>query len=197
MRFSLLFLLLFLAGMTNGQEYYTRTAHVHVKSDNKIKSIEADNYQVVAFLSTEDGTIRFEGLLRSFEFRLGALDRVYNSRNVDVSDYPSIRFEGKAIDIHSLDLTNGKTQKLKVKGILYIWDEQRVTETEVSLVSRPGNKIDVVSSFVMRIEEQSVDKLNQLMREKLPKSINVNVSNLGVSRDIEIDVDMKLSPKNW
>ena len=197
MRLSLLFVFIFLTSIVSGQEFYTRTAHVHVKSDNKIKSIEADNYQVVAFISLEDGTIRFEGLLRSFEFRLGALDRVYNSRNIDVSDYPSIRFEGKALDIQSFDLNSSKTQKLRVKGILYIWDEKRITETEVSVIPRSGNKLDVVSSFIMRIEEQSVDKLNQLMREKLPKSINVNVSNLGVSRDIEIDVDMKLSLKTW
>ncbi|NNE27521.1 MAG: hypothetical protein HKN09_11820 [Saprospiraceae bacterium] len=197
MRISLFILFFHLTFTLCAQEFYTRTAHVHVKSDNRIKSIEADNYQVIAFLSLESGDIRFEGLLRSFEFRLGALDRVYNSRNIDISEYPSILFEGKAINIDEFDLNSSKTQTLRVKGNLFIWDEKRVTEVDVNVIVRPGNILDVVSAFNMRIEEQSVDKLNQLMRDRLPKSININTSKLGVSRDIEVDVKMKMGLKNW
>ena len=179
------------------QEYYTRTGHVHVESYNKIKKIEADNHQVISFLNTETGAINFQGLLRSFEFRLGAIDRVVNSRDLDVSAHPKIEFEGKLLKSNQIDFTKPGKHKVTVRGNLFIWDEKRVTEAEGVIHIKPDGRIEAHSNFVMRIEEQSVEKLNDLMRRKLPDVINVNTNTLGVSRDIIIDLNLEYRLKTW
>jgi len=76
---------LFFTTTLSAQKYISRTAHVHIKSTNRITDIEADNYQVASVLDSENGNIDFIGLLKSFEFKLGAADQLFNSKMVDVS----------------------------------------------------------------------------------------------------------------
>ena len=41
----------------------------------------------------------------------------------------------------------------------------------------------------MKIEEASMQKLNQIMKDKLPSVINISTETLGVSRDIIVNLD--------
>ncbi len=172
------------------QAYYSRTGHVHVESRNKLKNIEADNYQIVSTLDLETGVTKFSGLLRSFEFRLGALDRVFNSRDLNVSQYPKIVFEGKVKNFKSIPVNKPGKYKARVSGYLYIWDETRFTEATGTLEVLDNGNIRAVSHFVMTIEDGSVRKLNRLMEQKIPRAFNVNTSTLGVSKDILIDLNL-------
>lgn len=179
------------------QVYYTRTGHVHVKSSNKIKNVEADNYQIISTIDMLTGEVKFEGLLKSFEFRLGALDRVFNSNRINVNQYPKFRFEGTIKGIKNVDLTKKRDYKVMVNGTLYVWDEKRITSA-VGLIRSDGNGgFTAISDFVMRIEEQSMHKLNQLIDEKLPDIVNLSTDSFGVDRDIDIKLDADYKLRNW
>lgn len=188
--FSTLFLLLFVTSLSFGQtKYLTRTAHVYVQSSNSVVDIEADNYQVISSLNPQTGDISFTGLLKSFEFKLGAADQVFNSKSVDVSTHPKIEFKGKVADISKINFAKPGNYKLKVKGMLHLWGLVRETSADGSITVEADGSIKATSDFVMVIEEASVKKINQLMKEKLPAA-NVNTETLGISKKINVKLDM-------
>ena len=172
------------------QKYMSRTAHVHVKSNNRITNIEADNYQVAAVLDSKSGKIEFIGLLKSFEFKLGAADQLFNSKMVDVSAHPNIKFTGQIADIHTINFAKPGNYKITVNGILYLWNEKRTTSAEGTLKVNADGTISGISEFIMMIEESSVAKINQIMKEKLPSAISVDTETLGISRKIDITLNM-------
>lgn len=188
--FLLGYCLLFFCSTLSAQKYISRTAHVHVKSTNRITDIEADNYQVASVLDSENGNIDFIGLLKSFEFKLGAADQLFNSKMVDVSAYPNIKFSGKIADIHKINFNEPGNHTITVNGVLYIWDEKRVTSAVGTLNVNSDGSITGTSEFIMMIEEGSVAKINQLMKEKLPSVISVDTETLGISRKVEVTLNM-------
>lgn len=188
-----IFVLLFHTSLLS-QALLSRTGHVNIRSENNIKNIEADNYQVISQLNLETGEISFEGLLKSFEFKLGALDRVFASDKVNVKQYPKIKFEGKMTGIENVDLSQFGEYQVKVDGYLYIWNEKRRTKATGTLTSiGDGNQVFAYSGFLMTIEEGSMNKIDEILAQKLP-SLGLNTSSLGISRDINVllDVSYKL-----
>lgn len=181
----------------NGQVYYSRTGHVHVSSENDLKEIEADNYQVISTIDFSTGKVRFEALLKSFEFRLGALDRVFNSERINVNQYPKIRFEGRLRKFRKIKLDDNQTKTVDVVGILYIWDEKRKTSAKGTLKLNKNGEIEAISNFKITIEEASMNKLNNLIDSKLPDIINLSTESFGVSRDINIELDVTYMPRTW
>lgn len=182
-----------LIGFSNngfGQKYITRTAHVHVKSTNRITDIEANNYQVASVFDIKTGNIDFIGLLKSFEFKLGAADQLFNSKMVDISAHPNIKFTGQIADIQKINFNQPGNYTITVNGVLYIWNEKRVTSAVGTLTINTDSSITANSDFVMMIEEGSVAKVNQLMKEKLPSVISVDTETLGISRKVEIALNM-------
>jgi len=172
------------------QKYITRTAHVNVKSTNSITDIEADNYQVASVFDRATGNIDFIGLLKSFEFKLGAADQLFNSKMVDVSAHPNIKFTGQIADIHKINFDKPGEYTTTVNGVLYIWDEKRVTSAVGKLKVNADGSIVANSDFTMMIEEGSVAKVNQLMKDKLPSVISVDTETLGISRKVQITLNM-------
>lgn len=171
-------------------KYITRTAHIHVKSTNRVVDIEADNYQVASVLDAQTGKIDFIGLLKSFEFKLGAADQLFNSKMVNVSSYPNIKFSGQIQNMDKINFTQPGTYTLNVKGTLYIWDEKRVTSAKGTVVVNSDGSIKASSNFDMVIEDGSVNKVNELMREKLPKVVTVDTETLGISKTIRVSCEM-------
>jgi len=188
-QFLLLTILCHFAQISFSQSLYSKTGHINVVSENKIKKVEADNYQVYSTVDLNTGDVKFEGLLKSFEFKLGAADRVFSSDKVNVKQYPKIRFEGKIPPV-DLDLNNFSEVTVEVDGTLYLWDEKRRTKATVQITSvGDGKQVFAYSSFLMRIEEASMKKLNQIMKDKLPSVLGINTESLGISRDIIVNLD--------
>jgi len=57
--------------------------------------VEADNYQIAATFNAEDGSLKFQGLLKSFVFDLGLADRIISDKRINVVAKPKILFEGR------------------------------------------------------------------------------------------------------
>ena len=193
MRFFLSLLFVLSASLLFGQDrYFSRTAHVHLKTSNRFMDVEADNYQVFAQLNVDDGALNFTALIKSFEFQLGAANRIIDNKALNVSRHPKANFEGKITNIAQLNLAKPGNYRAKVEGILYVWDEKRKTTADVLITVRPDGSIAAKSNFIMIIEEKNVEKVNHLMREKLPDMLSIDAETLGISRNIYVNLDMIL-----
>ncbi len=177
-------------------KYVTRTAHVNVKSTNRVMDIEADNYQVASVLDINTGRIDFIGLLKSFEFKLGAADQLFNSKMVDVSTHPNIKFSGQIVGFDKINFQSAGTHTIEVKGNLFIWDEKRVTSAKGTLIVNADGTIKASSNFNMVIEDGSVNKVNELMKEKLPSAMTIDVNSLGISKTIKVRCEMTYKRRN-
>jgi len=174
--------------------YFTRVGHVRVNAYSDIMDMEADNYQIAATFNPEDGALKFQGLLKSFVFDLGLADRALSDQRINVVEKPKILYEGRVINFRQIDLTKPGEYTIKVKGNLYIWGYKRVTGTTGTLVVDKDGTIRSKAKFKMTIEEESMDKINELMRKYLPSVLNINANKLGLSRDFFIEANMDLKP---
>jgi hypothetical protein len=196
-KFGVFLLLPFLVSMAFGQpnKYTARTGHIHVESSNRFMDVVADNYQVYAEVEPQSGTIQLTGLMKSFEFKLGALDRAFNSSRIDLSQYSKFRFEGRLVNLDEIDFTKPGTYPGKVTGNLYIGGYKRLTSATGTLEVRPDGRIHADADFDIQIEEESMNTINKLMRERLPSVVALDTDKLGISRKIELRLVANLRPR--
>jgi len=193
MRHLILFFAIFVGlQQVNAQLLSTRTAHISVESGNNIHDIEADNYQAVCKLNTETGQFQMQALLKSFEFQVGAINRLLNTRKLDVTQNPKIKFDGEVTNMEAVNFSQPGTYNVEVFGTLYIWDEKRRTKYNATLTVNEDGSVKGVSTFPITIEEMNVEKINSIMRQKLPSVLAIDVDRLGISRNIDIEAEMLL-----
>lgn len=170
----------------HGQELLCRTGHVNVKSSNALTDIEADNYQVQSTLIRETGEVSFLGLSKSFSLESGALDKAFNSKYVDVSGYSKFSFSGLIKNLDEIQFATPGEYPFNVSGILQIGAESRITSVIGTLIVNRDFTIQAYSDFTITIEQENVNQINTLLKERLGNYINM--SSLGISRDIELSV---------
>lgn len=186
---------IFLHTTAFSQQYFTRTGHIHVNSSSKVMNMEADNFQMNSRFNAQTGEATFTGLIKSFEFDLGLADRILHNKRINVVEQPKILFEGSITGLEDKDLSVPGEHTVTVAGNLYIWGYKRVTSAQGTVTVNPDGTLQAVSNFEMVIEEESVDKINELMRQYLPDIISVDAEELGLSREINVGVNMNYRPK--
>ena len=174
--------------------YFSRVGHVKVNAYSDLMDMEADNYQIAATFNSEDGSLKFQGLLKSFVFDLGLADRIISDKRINVVEKPKILFEGRVINFRQVDLNTPGEYSIKVKGNLFIWGYKRVMITTGTLIVNEDGSLSSEAQFKMKIEEESVQKVNELMRQHLPAILNVDANKLGLSRDFYVQANMDLKP---
>jgi hypothetical protein len=189
--FILLGLIIFYTSVY-AQNYFTRTAHINVKSANKVQNIVADNYQVACELNTSTGQFKMIALIKSFEYQIGAVNRIMDTRNVDVTEYPKITYDGKIANLKDINFSKPGSYPVKFKGMLFIWDEKRVTDADGTLTIKSDGTIEGKSNFTVSIEEVNTQKIDMIMRQKLPVSLNLQPNTLGISKNIQINATVIL-----
>jgi hypothetical protein len=173
--------------ITQAQNYLTRTARINIKSANKVQNIVADNYQVACQLNAQTGEFKIIALIKSFEFQIGAMNRVMNTRDIDVTEYPKITYDGKIANLNQVNFSKPGSYPVKFKGILYIWDEKRLTDADGFITVKSDGTIEGKSNFTIAVEEVNLQKIDQIMRQKLPVSLNLQPNTLGISKNIQVN----------
>lgn len=167
-------------------KYVSRTGHIHIKSTNRLMDIEADNFQVYCILDPSTGEVSLNGLMKSFEFKLGALDRAYNSDRINLGPYSKFSYSGILNNYKSINFDKPGTYDASVIGTLQIGGFTRKTDARGRIFVAANGTIRTETSFILTIEEKSMQTINQLMREKLPSIVSVDTKKLGVSRNIQL-----------
>lgn len=177
------------------QKFTSRTGHVHVESSNRFMDVVADNFQVYSELNPTTGKVSFTGLMKSFEFKLGALDRAFNSDRVDLRQYSKFQFDGEVSNVKDIDFDTPGVYRAVVKGNLLIGGYKRVTSAVGEIEVLPSGRLKADADFTIRIEESSMNTINQLMKEKLPSAVSLDTDKLGISRDIRLQLSANYRPR--
>lgn len=170
------------------QQYVDRTAHIHVEAANNFFDLVSDNYQVSSILDRETGKVNFLGLLKSFEFQVGGLDRVFNSKLTETLYHPKFKYIGNITNIGSVNFDRPGKYPVTYEGILYVWDEKRITPGKGTIEISTDGTISIYSDLSFMIEEASMEKANMLMKRYLPPGVAIDVENLGISRQVHVEI---------
>jgi hypothetical protein len=177
-------------------KYTCRTAQIHIETSSRFMDVVADNYQVYTEVNPNTGKVIFQGLMKSFEFEMGALDRAFNSSSVDISQYSKFNFDGRITNLARIDFNSPGTYNVNVEGQLFIGSYIRKTSAQGSIKVLADGRLESVADFTIRIEEESMNTINELMRKKLPSVVSLDTDQLGISRDIKINLKANYRPRN-
>lgn len=177
-------------------DYLTRTGHIHVNAYSKMMDVDANNYQVAGLFDPITGNIQFTALIKSFIFDLGMADRIINDERINVVEKPKVFYEGTITNLADIDLKTTGEYVIHVSGTLHIWGMTRITGARGTLEVLKDGSLKTSAKFKMTIEEESMKKVNDLMKEYLPSAISVDANKLGISRDVYIETNMTLKETN-
>jgi len=177
------------------QSFDTRTAHLYVKSSSKFMDVEANNYQIYSDVNFAAATVNFTGLMKSWEFEMGAIDRAFNSDRLNLDGYRKFTFEGKILDPSAIDLSTPGRYEIKVKGPLTIGANKRQMNATAVCYVKVNGDIDVESDFSFKIEEANMEQINKLMRERIPQVVSLDSQTLGISRTINVKLFLTYNPQ--
>ena len=172
--------------IAHAQSYVTRTGHINIKSANNVQNIVADSYQVACQINAQNGQTKIIALIKSFDYQVGAMNRLMNTRDIDVSDFPRITFDGKISNIDKINILKQGKYNIHLSGKFFIWDETSPAEIDGKLTVKADGSAELKSNFTIGIERLDTKKIDALMRQKLPKSINLPANSLGISKNVQI-----------
>ncbi len=185
----ILLMLVMPMSLAQAQNYITRTAHINVKSANKVQNIVADNFQAACLFNAKTGQFKLIALIKSFEYQIGAMNRVMNTRNINVTEYPKITYDGTIVNLKQINLSKPGSYPFKFNGMLYIWDEKRLTSAGGILTVLNDGAIHMKSDFTISLKEAYTQKIDTIMRQKLPFALNLKPNTLGISKDIQVKAE--------
>ena len=191
-KYFVLLIIIFSFSIVHAQKFITRTAHVNIKSANKVQNIVADNYQAACLLNSQTGQFKLIALIKSFEYQIGAMNRIMNTRDIDVTEYPKITFDGKIVNLKEVNLNKPGIYPVRFKGVLYVWDETCTSDADGTLTVLNDGTIEEKSSFTIAVEKIDVGKIDMIMRQKLPVSLNLQSNTLGISKNIQVKIEVIL-----
>ncbi|MES2778104.1 MAG: YceI family protein [Bacteroidota bacterium] len=117
-------LFVLLAGMvfttaSLAQVQFTRNGKISFFSNTPVEDIKAQNNEVVSFLDTKTGELRYQVLIKGFVFPKAAMQVHFNSKQYMNSDlFPQSSFKGNITNLAEVNFSKDGTYKVKVKGDL-------------------------------------------------------------------------------
>lgn len=171
------------------QNYFTRSGHIHMVSKTGIFDLETDNYQVFSTLNTKTGQVTFAALIKSFEFDVAMADRYLDNNHIEMKEFPKVELKGRIDDISSVNFNKPGKYNVTISGLFAAnGQERRAKAIGTIVVSSKG--ITAESHYTLRLPESSVAEINKVLRNKLPSMLQIDAKTIGISRNIEIDVNM-------
>lgn len=172
---SIIFIIMLLSATysISAQKYISKNGHVWFYSHTPVEDIKAHNRQVVSILDTEDGTIQFSMLIKSFEFKIALMQEHFNENYMESDKFPKAGFKGKIENLSEIDFKKEGTYPAEVKGDLTIHGVTNPVSTSGTLTVS-GNNIITKAKFIVIPKDYDIE-IPSVVENKIAKKIEVNV----------------------
>lgn len=174
MKYIILTLILILnLSWAEGKKLISKTGHIMFYSHTPVEDIEAHNRQAVGILDTEEGTLEFMLLIRSFEFEKKLMQEHFNENYMESDKFPKSTFKGAIINPDQIDFNTPGTYKADVSGDLSIHGvERKVTVSGKFMVQNDG--INTEAKFIVKPADFGI-AIPDVVKNKIAKEIEVTV----------------------
>ncbi|MES2649690.1 MAG: YceI family protein [Bacteroidota bacterium] len=125
-----------LVQIVSAQIFYTKNGYITFYSHTSIEDIKAENFEAVSFIDATKGELRFQVLIKGFQFPKATMQQHFNNASyMDSDKFPKSEFKGNIINlnavnfkkdgIYNIDVTgdltmHGVTKKITQKGTITI-----------------------------------------------------------------------------
>jgi polyisoprenoid-binding protein YceI len=135
------------------QVQFTRNGQIVFFSSTAVEDIKAQNNEVVSFLDTKKGEVRFQALVKGFIFPKAAMQQHFNSKQYMYSDsFPQASFKGNITNLAEINFSKNGTYKAKVKGELTMHGVTKAVTAEGN-ITIAGGAASVLSVFKVNRED--------------------------------------------
>ncbi|MEO7309855.1 MAG: YceI family protein [Chitinophagaceae bacterium] len=179
-------LVFFIAGIAFGaasfaQVQFTRNGKISIFSSTPVEDIKAENNEVISFLDTKKGELKFQVLIKGFIFPKAKMQEHFNSKDYMNSDqFPQAAFLGNIANLKAVNFNKDGTYKVKVTGNLTLHGITKPAAADGILMIVKG-AVNAKAVFKITREEYGVI---------VPAFMGAKIA-----KDIEITVDCKYAPK--
>lgn len=163
---------LFLSIAVFSQKLYTKTGLTEFKASvEAFEPVEAKNNSTSAVLKAESGDIAALLFIKAFDFRVALMQEHFNENYMDSNKFPKATFKGKVEGFNLGEIST--TKEYTIKGSLTVRGVKKDIET-VATFTKSGDKLRMQASFSVKPQDFDI-KIPGIVREKIAKSINVNL----------------------
>lgn len=172
--------MLAVASSLTAQVYQTKTGNISFVNTAATGSFDAQNNQVIAALSTENGTVQFRVPVNSFQFKKELMQQHFQENYMESATFPNASFSGKLLDSSVVNYQTPGTYNVKVKGTMTMHGVAKVIEI-------PGQIVVSVTGVTLKA---NFDILCSDYSINIPRN---NAS--AVSDKVAISVNCALTPR--
>jgi len=112
-----------------------------------------------------------------------------------MAEFAKFSFTGSISNTHVINWDKVGSYPIQVEGFLDMGQYRRKTSAKGTIMVKADGSARAETSFVMQIEEESMNTINRMMREKLPSMVSLDANNLGISRDIQLELRTNMRPR--
>jgi polyisoprenoid-binding protein YceI len=175
---SILLLLLFLP-VSHAQKLVSKNSHIWFYSSTPLETIEAHNRQAVSILDPATGSLVFNLLIKSFEFKIALMQEHFNENYMESDKYPKSTFNGKIVNNSAVNYKADGVYQVQVSGDLTIHNVTRPITTN-GTVEVKGNAVNAKAVFKVKPSEYGIS-IPSVVENKIAKDVEITVEGIYTS----------------
>lgn len=125
--------------LATAQVYFTKNGYITFFSHTSIEDIKAENFEAVSFLDAGKGELRFQVLIKGFQFPKAAMQEHFNTpAYMDSDKFPKSEFKGSIVNMKAVDFKKDGTYNVEVTGDLTMHGITKTTKQKGTITIKNG-----------------------------------------------------------
>jgi polyisoprenoid-binding protein YceI len=170
---SFFIILLLSLQSVSSQKLVSRNSHIWFSASTPLESIVAHNRQAVSILDPAAGTIAFNLLVKSFEFKVALMQEHFNENYLESDKYPKSTFNGKISNNADINYKKDGTYKADVSGDITIHNVTRPV-TSTGTIEVKNGVVTAIAKFIVKPADYNI-AIPSVVENKIAKEVEVNV----------------------
>jgi len=155
------------------QKLVSRNSYIWFTASTPLEDIVAHNRQAVSILDPANGSIAFNLLVKSFEFKVALMQEHFNENYLESDKYPKSTFQGKINNNADIDYKKNGTYKAEVSGDLSIHNVTRPV-TATGTVDVKDGVVTARSQFIVKPVDYNIT-IPSVVENKIAKEVEINI----------------------
>lgn len=165
---------LWIATLSFGQKFFTKTGYVHFLSVAPLEKIEAKNSNGYVVMDTETGQLEWSVLIQGFKFDKALMQDHFNENYMESTRFPKAVFKGSLLNHDKINFTKDGSHDVQVSGDLTIHGVTKPIRALGRLAIKNG-VINASSSFDLTIADFNIS-VPKVVRDNIAKTVLVTVN---------------------